>query len=305
VIERAIDALPGDPDLRARGVQALLEEAKRLDATELRKVARRLLTVVDPDGDDRRDEKALDRDERAAHLARHLSISDDQAGGAWIRGRCSTEDAAFIKATLMPLAKPEPSLSPGCEPEACQIPGCSHDGRDPRDHGARMLDALVEACRRLQTAELLPECHGATPRITVTMNYEDLRDESGFGTTETGEGVSASTIRRLCCDADVIPAVLGTNSAVLDVGRQQRLVTAAIWKALVARDQHCRFHGCTRPPMMCHAHHIRHWIDGGPTSLDNMILLCGHHHRLIHTGPWTIRQTALPGSPWVVERDPG
>ena len=75
------------------------------------------------------------------------------------------------------------------------------------------------------------------------------------------------------------------------MGRQMRLVTAAIWKALVARDRHCRFPRCTRPPIMCHAHHITHWIDGGATSLDNLLLLCGHHHRLIHSGPWQIRRT--------------
>ena len=95
----------------------------------------------------------------------------------------------------------------------------------------------------------------------------------------------------MCCDADLVPAVLGTGSAVLDVGRSQRLVTTAIWRALVARDQHCRFPHCTRPPLMCHAHHIQSWVDGGSTSLRNMILLCGHHHRLIHHGPWAIRRT--------------
>ncbi len=85
VIERAVDALPGDLDLRRRGVQGLLEEAKALDATELRKVARRLLSLVDPEGEDRRAEAELDRLERAAHLGRHLTITDDQCGGAWIR----------------------------------------------------------------------------------------------------------------------------------------------------------------------------------------------------------------------------
>ena len=101
------------------------------------------MTVVDPDGEDRRDEKALDRLERAAHLSRHLTITDDHAGGAWIKGRCSTEDAALIKATLIPLAAPEPSNGPVCDPAHLRDPGCGHDGRDPRDHGTRMLDALV------------------------------------------------------------------------------------------------------------------------------------------------------------------
>ncbi len=275
-------------------MQVLLADAKKLDATELRKVARHLNNVVDPTGDERRDERALDRLERAAHLGRHLSITDDQAGGAWIKGRCSTEDAAMIKATLIPLAAPRPSDGPTCDPATCAVPGCGHDGRDPRDHGVRMLDALVEACRRLQGADVLPESHGATPRLTLTMDYQQLLDLSGVAVTETGEQLSASAVRRLCCDAEIIPAVLGGDSEVLDVGRQLRLATTAIWKALVARDRHCRFAHCTRPPMMCHAHHVTHWVDGGATSLDNMLLLCGHHHRLVHSGPWQIRVTA-PG----------
>jgi hypothetical protein len=275
-------------------VQVLLADAKKLDASELRKVALHLVTVVDPDGDERRDEKALARLERAAHVSRHLSITDDQAGGAWIQGRCSSEDAAMIKATLIPLAAPQPREGSVCYPVSCREPGCGHDGRDPRDHGARMLDALVEACRRLQTAEVLPESHGASPRLTLTMDYQQLLNWSGIGQTETGELLSASAIRQLCCDAEVIPTVLGTESHVLDVGRQMRLATVAIWRALVARDKHCRFGTCTRPPIMCHAHHIVHWVDGGPTCLGNMLLLCGHHHRLIHSGPWQIIVTA-PG----------
>ncbi len=292
VIERAIDTLPGDPDLRRRGVQVLLEEAKALDATELRKLTRRLLCLIDPEGDDRRAERELDRLERAAHLGRHLTITDDQCGGAWIKGRCSTEDAAHLKATLIPLAAPQPTAGPVCDPASCETPGCGHDGRDPRDHGTRMLDALVEACHRLQSADLLPQTHGATPRLTLTMTLTDLQQHSGFATTETGEQLSPATLRRLCCDADLIPAVLGGASEVLDVGRTRRLTTPAIWKALVARDHHCRFPHCTRPPLLCHAHHIQHWADGGPTSLPNLILLCGHHHRLIHAAPWTIRTTA-------------
>jgi hypothetical protein len=93
----------------------------------------------------------------------------------------------------------------------------------------------------------------------------------------------------MACDADLIPGVLGADGALLDVGRAQRLVTAAIWIALVVRDQHCAFPGCRRPPVMCHAHHIQHWIDGGPTCLENMVLLCGAHHRIIHSTPWQVR----------------
>ncbi len=96
-------------------------------------------------------------------------------------------------------------------------------------------------------------------------------------------------MRRLACDAEIIPAVLGSRGEVLDIGRTRRLVTAVLWVALVLRDRHCTFPGCTRPPVMCHAHHLVHWADGGSTALDNLALLCGHHHRVIHSSPWQIR----------------
>jgi hypothetical protein len=192
----------------------------------------------------------------------------------------------MLKTTLQSQAAPVPAAA--CDPASCRVPGCGHDGRDPRDHGARLLDALIDTCRCAQTADLLPHQHGAPPRLTLLMDYADLLAGLGVGVTEDGTQIPASAVRRLCCDAEVIPAVLGSAGEVLDVGRSSRLVTPAIWKALVARDRHCRFPGCRRPPLMCHAHHVWHWIDGGPTSLDNLLLLCGHHHRLVHSGPWQV-----------------
>ena len=271
----------------------MLEDAKRLNATDLTRAGKHLLAVIDPDRTDRADEAALDREARAAHHGRYLGVTPDQCGGAWIKGRCSAEDAALIRSTLMPLAAPTPTTTPTCDPATCQVPGCGHDGRDPRDHGARLLDALTELCRRAQTAEVLPDQHGATPRVVVTLDAETLRAQSGRATTEDGIDLPPGALRRICCDAEIIPVVLGTRSEVLDVGRLRRLVTPAIWRALVVRDQHCRFPGCRRPPLMCHAHHVIHWIDHGPTSLANLLLLCGHHHRLVHTGPWQVTLDAV------------
>jgi hypothetical protein len=151
-----------------------------------------------------------------------------------------------------------------------------------------MLDALLELVQRAESADVLPDSHGTTPRLTLTMDLEHLRQLTGSATTLTGESLSAAAVRRLACDTEVIPIVLGSNSEVLDVGRTQRLVTAAIWKALVTRDKHCRFPGCTRAPIACDAHHIRHWINGGPTSLANLVLLCRAHHTAVHNGPWLI-----------------
>jgi hypothetical protein len=294
VVVRAVEHLPGHPEVRRRAVSVLLDEAKRLDASELRRSGRHLVARVDQDGEARREEQELDREERAAHLGRKFWMRFDGAGGCWFGGSGTVEDGEKLRTTLMSLAAPKPSNGPTCDPGSCDLPCCGHDGRDPRDHGARMFDALIELCDKAAQVSLLPECHGITPRVSVAIDFEALKQHT-HGTTETGEEVSGEGVRRMACDAEIIPVVLGTIGEVLDVGRTQRLVTPAIWRALVARDRHCRFPNCTRPPVMGHAHHITHWADGGHTSLWNLILLCGHHHRLVHAGPWTIRRTSRNG----------
>ena len=109
------------------------------------------------------------------------------------------------------------------------------------------------------------------------------------GQLPSGDRLSVAAVRRLACDAEIIPAVLGAEGQVLDVGRSQRLVTTGIWNALVLRDRHCAFPGCSRLPIACDAHHIQHWADGGPTSLDNLVLLCRKHHTLTHQTPWQVQ----------------
>lgn len=288
VVLDAVEALPSAPSMRARAEEVLLEEAGRLDATSLAKAGARIGDVVDPDREDRDLERALEREERAAHVHRFLSIAEDGAGGVRLSGRGSVEDAAVLRAALLPLTAPVPTV----DPDTCA------EQPDPRDHGARLWDALVATAHHTLTSDLAPECHGARPRVTVTTDLATLQQGLGRGgVTDDGLELSVSAVRRIACDADVIPAVLGSRSEVLDVGRLQRLVTAAIWRALVLRDQHCRFPGCTRPPVMCHAHHVEHWVDGGETSLANLVLLCGHHHRLIHGSPWQVRISAEDGLP--------
>jgi len=104
-----------------------------------------------------------------------------------------------------------------------------------------------------------------------------------------GRELSAGELRRLCCDANLIPAVLGARSEPLDVGRAQRLVTPAIRRALTLRDQHCAFPSCDTPASRCDAHHITPWRDGGPTALGNLVLLCPHHHGLVEPDPFSSR----------------
>ena len=112
----------------------------------------------------------------------------------------------------------------------------------------------------------------------------------------SGAVLGARAGRRLACDAAVTRVVIGPDSQPLDVGRRTRVVPAAIRTALTVRDRGCVFPGCDRPPTWTDAHHIVHWADGGPTSLDNLVLLCRTHHRTVHEGQWELGRD--PGGRW-------
>ncbi len=318
VIGDLVARLPRVPELReaAAGELLALVRTEGRDATELSRAFPEVIAKLDPDGRLLGNDQTLEKQERGAHQARFLSFTNDTLGGAWIKGYATVEEVELVKATLMPLAAPQTTEPGACGGDRSQLgvrddqgylvagarcpdPVCAHDGRDRREAGARMWDALVEACTRLQGIDILPRDHGASPRLVVTTSYAQLTDQLGRpdpegrwglgeGLLPSGDRISETAVRRLACDAEIIPAVLGAHGQVLDVGRTQRLVTNPLWVALVLRDRHCAFPGCSRPPLACDAHHITHWADGGETSLDNLTLLCRRHHTLIHRSPWTV-----------------
>jgi hypothetical protein len=108
--------------------------------------------------------------------------------------------------------------------------------------------------------------------------------------------VRPETARRLACDAEIIPAVLGARSAVLDLGRTMRIVPLALRRAVILRDRHCAQPGCRRRARRCQVHHIQHWADDGDTCLQNCVLLCAYHHRVIHHSDWEVHM--IDGLPW-------
>ncbi|MDQ0864183.1 HNH endonuclease [Arthrobacter globiformis] len=193
---------------------------------------------------------------------------------------------------------------------------------DHRSQGQKRLDGLVGACQTALTTDTLPANGGHRPQILVTINYRALLAEvqqrqgaqwfqaaqwsqGGQGprpgyTGRTGDGtallayggpVNPATIRKIACDADIIPVVLGSEGRILDVGRASRVFPPHIRKAIMARDQGCAFPGCTIPAPWCEAHHITYWSRGGTTGTGNGVLLCSHHHHLIHKEHWTIEVT--------------
>ena len=207
-------------------------------------------------------------------------------------------------------------------------PGVPKIDLDHRSQGQKRLDGLVGACQTALTTDALPANGGHRPQILVTIDYRDLlarveqwQNQNLLETKPrayTGHGsdgaalfafsgpVNPATIRKIACDADITPVVLGADGRILDVGRASRIFPPHIRKAIMARDQGCAFPQCTMPAPWCETHHITYWSRGGPTSTGNGVLLCSYHHHLIHKENWTIEVTnEVPWFKPPQELDPG
>ena len=129
---------------------------------------------------------------------------------------------------------------------------------------------------------------GTRETMIVGVGLDVLTQGRGVGTVAGGGLLGAGAFRRMACDTHVIPAVLGSRSELLDLGRRTRTVSPGLRAAVILRDGRCIFTGCDRPPSWCEAHHRQHWVNYGPTSENNLDLLCSHHHHLVHEGGWRL-----------------
>ncbi len=154
-------------------------------------------------------------------------------------------------------------------------------GAMPKPASARAMPGNTGTAPKPGAGPAIPGATGTAPKV-------------GLGRATLGDlgTISAAEARIHACDCMLIPAVLGTNSEPLDLGRQRRLISTPLRRALYLRDRGCAFPGCHRPPRHCHGHHVRHWADGGPTELGNLVLMCAHHHRLLHRSGWQVRIAA-------------
>ncbi len=128
----------------------------------------------------------------------------------------------------------------------------------------------------------------ARPAVVVHVDADTLAKRSHCLAEMDNHVLDAPEVDQVTCDASIRRVVFGPNSEVLDVGRAKRLVTEPMRQAITARDRHCRFPGCDRPPQWCETHHITHWARGGGTAVQSCILLCRRHHTLIHQGHFTV-----------------
>jgi hypothetical protein len=164
---------------------------------------------------------------------------------------------------------------------------------DDRRLDRRFADALVELASHLLDNGMAPQRATQRPHLQVTTTLETLLQRAGApaGDLELSLPLSAVSVERLACDSNVTRILLGADSQVIDVGRSKRVISPAQRRALSVRDKGCRWPGCDRPASYTSGHHLVHWVKGGSTDMDNVVLLCLRHHWLVHEGKWQLVKT--------------
>jgi hypothetical protein len=149
-----------------------------------------------------------------------------------------------------------------------------------------------------------PRSANATVMVTIGLDALRERTRAGVlvGGVDAGTLLGPETVRRLTCDGGVVPVVVGAEGQILHFGRTRRWFSSAQIRALWLRDRHCTFPGCRVPASWCDAHHVRHWVDGGSTDVDNGALLCERHHTVVHRDRLT---ASVAGADVVWDRAPG
>jgi hypothetical protein len=296
-------------DTTALMEHSLVSTAAKSDTDFLSRIARRWVEAIDQNGTEPSEAELRHRQGAFIRQARrglhHLEIF-------------ATPDQYEHLLTVMNTAtNPRTSVAgdgagDGAEKGHCvsDMTGTPDPALDWRTRPQRLLDGLICACKAALATGTLPAAGGLPPQVMVTIDYRDLLDRlehaaaqgphhrAGTGSFTFTGPVTAATVRKIACDADIIPVLLGSDGRILDIGRTTRVFPPHIRKAITARDQGCAFPACTIPSPWCEAHHISYWSHGGTTSTENGTLLCSHHHHLIHKEEWTIQNRS--GVPWFI-----
>lgn len=299
VIARMADDV--GPDDAAAAEPILLEAARQVDPDALRKLARRLRHCVDPDG--------AQADANKAHTRRRLHVSETMDGLVVLDGLLDPESGAVLRTALnaaMTAPGPEDGRCAAHRRADALIDLAQHAmdaGQLPESGGVRHHVTITA-----DAATLLPdgpppgrlpeqeEGGGSTRPVRLSSEGgEDVADVRRArhrlpadtshpppADVESGAPMPSESARRIACDASFARMLLGPDSQPLDVGRSTRIIPTAMRRALNVRDGGCAYPRCDRPASWCEAHHREHWVDGGSTSLDNLVLLCRAHHRPVH-----------------------
>lgn len=216
--------------------------------------------------------------ERVRHQRRTFSVFPGDDGMYVVKGRLTPEVGALLMRAVEAAG------------DALYREGAHGPGSEDAEAAQRRADAIGLLAERALAAGFGGRRGTRAQRYQVVLHVETatLRSEGEPGRSELEDGtrVSAETSRRISCDASLVRIEHDEGGSILNAGRKTRTVSPALRRALEARDRGCRFPGCGL--RFTDAHHVRHWADGGETSLGNCLLLCRHHHRLVHEGGWRV-----------------
>jgi uncharacterized protein DUF222/HNH endonuclease len=282
IITGAMGRLPRSIDDAGRAtVEAdLVERAQKHSVDDLRRAAKRAVEVLDSAWADRLESGTLEQEERQADRRSEFWMRPAEADGMVEGGFVLPQlEADILRSALESQTAPRHDCTRQPDHDLDQRPIYRH----------RLGRAFADVLRHLPDT-CFGNHGGVAATLVVTTDYDTLRGElERAGTTSHGNRICPGTIRRLACDAGILPVVLAGDGSVLDVGRQKRLFTTAQRIALAHRDGGCAFPGCDRPPGWTEAHHINPWSAGGSTDLADGVLLCARHHRTIHHTDWQVR----------------
>src|SRR3989454_9822548 len=284
-IARQLEHLPRTEKAFATGelgyqhVAVLARTADHVGAAVVRKAEASLLALADTmdpgqftgvakNFEHRVDAQAALAEANRAYQRRHLTISEPLDGIVRIDGLLDAEAGALVRNAVN-----------GSGPPA------KDDDRTP---GQRRADWLVELCQPRAVGSA--DGAGPRPHLIIRASVDTPIRAAGSPRAELdGSIIPAETVRRIACDA-AISRILGKGELDAELTRASRSTPPATRRALAARDRGCVAEHCNRPPQWTDTHHVKHWIDDGPTTMSNLILLCRPHHRKVHEGGWGLQR---------------
>lgn len=293
VIDQVLRQVPVEH--RADAEKSLVEHAQQLDPGELRRLGDRLIHCFDRE---RADEVAIRRLKR-----RGLTFAETIDGMVSVSGLLDPVNGAALITAVNTRCRPPRSMGTRDHGDGHQhddsTRGTEHD---TRSWPQRRADALAEICSQWLENVNTSTVGGARPHLSVIVDVSTLA--SGSGAPNQGPDgsrpmvepaqlawvgpITARQAQLIGCDSRVSRIVMDGSSQVIDVGRATRTISPALRRAVIARDRTCVGRGCHQMPEHCDVHHIVFWEHGGETSLANTVLLCRHHHRLVHLEQWRV-----------------
>ena len=277
VIVRTLDGLPHALPVHELELAeaTLVQAAHALNATELGAVATRLTDTIDPDGT-----LASDTDQQRRRYLTMRPATDGMVAGSF---RLDDVAGARALAVFSALAAPRPA---------------DESGRDERSAGQRAHDAFAD----ILSLALRAEDHASDARcgatLHLTMSQEQFESGTGHAVTTHGHRIRITQSLRLLDQTCVAWAVHDSHGAILNHGRTRRHASPGQVDTLITRDGGCAFPACTIPAEWCERHHVIAWQHGGPTNLDNLVLVCSYHHARHLQHGWTIQMRH--GTPWFI-----